>query len=90
MIALTPVCMIELWTSNPTTALGSEVGSGVSAAPDQADGSVRTDLDPETEATFLIGGLRGVGYQWLLDGENVDLVDQLAHLRALTRAHLSP
>lgn len=37
-----------------------------------ADGSVRADLDPEREATMIVGILRGTSYQWLLEPDRVD------------------
>ena len=37
-----------------------------------ADGSVRADLDPEREATMIVGLLRGTSYQWLLEPDRVD------------------
>jgi len=36
------------------------------------DGSVRPELDPEREATMIVGILRGTSYQWLLDPERFD------------------
>lgn len=37
-----------------------------------ADGSVRADLDPQREATMIVGLLRGTSYQWLLEPDRVD------------------
>ena len=36
------------------------------------DGSVRPELDPEQEATMIVGILRGTSYQWLLDPDRFD------------------
>jgi AcrR family transcriptional regulator len=53
------------------------------------DGSVRADVDAAAEAGLMVAGLRGIGYQWLLDPGGFDLVDQLAYLTATTRARLA-
>jgi AcrR family transcriptional regulator len=36
------------------------------------DGSVRPGLDPEQEATMIVGILRGTSYQWLLEPDRFD------------------
>ena len=52
------------------------------------DGSIRPDVSADREAVTIVAGLRGIGYQWLLDPGSFDPVDALEHLRdttALTR-----
>lgn len=41
------------------------------------DGSVRPDLDPGAEAVQLAATLRGLSYQWLLEPDELDVVDAL-------------
>ena len=42
----------------------------------QADGSIRTDVDPGAEATYELGVLRGIAYQRLVD-DRFDVADAL-------------
>lgn len=48
------------------------------------DGSIRADIHPATEAALIISGLRGVGYQWLLDPDRFDPVPALRYLHDTT------
>ena len=52
------------------------------------DGSVRTDVDPAAEAVCIVGGLRGVAYQWALDPDAFDPVAALDYLTRTSRARL--
>jgi AcrR family transcriptional regulator len=58
-------------------------------AKGQRDGSIRRGLAPAREAALVVGGLRGVGYQWLLDPDHFDPVDALAYLHDTTTARLT-
>jgi AcrR family transcriptional regulator len=53
-----------------------------------ADGSVRPGTDPAAEAALIVAGLRGVGYQWLLDGDRFDIVEALSYLQHTTVGRL--
>lgn len=44
------------------------------------DGSVCPDISPELEATAIVAMLRGIGYQWRLDPEQVDPVTAFEHM----------
>jgi AcrR family transcriptional regulator len=55
----------------------------------QRDGSIRTGLSPINEATILVAGLRGIGYQWLLDLRGFDPVPPLTYLHDITRDRLA-
>jgi AcrR family transcriptional regulator len=52
------------------------------------DGSIRADVDAGAEAALIISGLRGIGYQWLLDPERFDPVPALRYLHDTTAARL--
>ena len=52
------------------------------------DGTIRADVSPALEAALIVSGLRGIGYQWLLDPEHFDPVPVLAHLHDATRDRL--
>jgi AcrR family transcriptional regulator len=52
------------------------------------DGSVRDDVDPAAEAGLLVGSLRGLAYEWMLDQERFDLAGSLAYLISTTRTRL--
>lgn len=52
------------------------------------DGSVRPDVDPAAEAVCIVGGLRGVAYQWALDTDAFDPVAALAYLTRVTEFRL--
>lgn len=53
------------------------------------DGSVLPAISARSEATLIIAGLRGIGYQWLLDLEEFDPVSSLAYLHDTTTARLA-
>ncbi|MEM9652931.1 MAG: TetR/AcrR family transcriptional regulator [Actinomycetota bacterium] len=55
----------------------------------QRDGSIRPGLDPDLEGALLVSGLRGIGYQWLLDLRGFDPVPQLQYLHDTTRDRLA-
>lgn len=52
------------------------------------DGSIRGDVDADREGALVVAGLRGIGYQWLIDPEHFDPVDALGYLGATTDARL--
>jgi AcrR family transcriptional regulator len=52
------------------------------------DGSIRPGVDPATEAAAIVGGLRGVAYQWALDGNAFDPVRAFAYLARITEERL--
>jgi len=51
----------------------------------QADGSVRRDLAPETEAKFFLSTGVGLGFQWILNPDNVDFDAELSHWHECTK-----
>jgi AcrR family transcriptional regulator len=52
------------------------------------DGSIHSGVDPAAEAVLIVGGLRGVAYQWSLDADAFDPVGALAYLIRVTEARL--
>ena len=44
------------------------------------DGSVVAGTSPKAEGAAVVGALRGIGYQWLLDPDDVDPSPLLSHL----------
>jgi AcrR family transcriptional regulator len=52
------------------------------------DGSVIAGTSPKAEGAAVVGALRGIGYQWLLDPEDVDPSALLRHLIASTDRRL--
>jgi AcrR family transcriptional regulator len=44
------------------------------------DGSVAAGTSPKAEGAAIVGALRGIGYQWLLDPDDVDPTTLLTHL----------
>jgi AcrR family transcriptional regulator len=52
------------------------------------DGSIRAGVDPVAEAVLIVGGLRGVAYQWALDADAFDPVGALAYLTRVTEDRL--
>jgi AcrR family transcriptional regulator len=52
------------------------------------DGSIRAGIEPAAEAGYVVGGLRGVAYQWALDPEEFDPVEAFAYLTETTRQRL--
>jgi len=55
----------------------------------QTDGSIRRGLVPAREAALVVGGLRGIGYQWLVDPDRFDPVGALAYLHDTTTERLA-
>lgn len=53
------------------------------------DGSIARNVDHAAEATLVIAGLRGIGYQWLLDPDHFDPVPALSYLHATTANRLT-
>ena len=50
-------------------------------------GEIRSDVEPEDEAVIFHGAMRGLGHQWMLDPDSVDLERAYAALiRGLERA----
>lgn len=56
----------------------------------QAGGHIRADIDPDAEAVVIMGALKGVMGQWLLDPERVDLDKAKAALLASLRRSWAP
>jgi AcrR family transcriptional regulator len=54
------------------------------------DGSVRPDISPELEATAAVAMLRGIGYQWRLDPDQIDPVRAFEHAIELLRERWRP
>ena len=52
------------------------------------DGSIRKDIVVDAEAGFIVAGLRGIAYQWVLDEDGFDPVRALKHMVAVTDARL--
>lgn len=48
------------------------------------DGSIRVDANADQEAVLIVAGLRGIGYQWLLDARVIDAVAAIDHLAKTT------
>lgn len=55
----------------------------------QRDGSIRKGPSPDREAELIVAGLRGIGFQWLLDPGSFDPVKALAYLRVTTSDRLA-
>lgn len=53
------------------------------------DGSIGKGRSPDREAALLVAGLRGIGYQWLLDLHGFDPVGPLEYLHDTTRERLA-
>ena len=49
----------------------------------QRDGSITADVDPVVEAAFVVTGMRGIGYQWLLDPDEFDASTSFAHFSGI-------
>ena len=67
-------------------AMRADVASLISKG--RRDGTIRADASPSLEAAMIVAGLRGIGYQWLLDPEHFDPVPVLVHLHTTTRDRL--
>ena len=48
------------------------------------DGSIGEGHSPDREAALIVGALRGLGYQWLLDPQAFEIVEALEFLRDTT------
>ncbi len=55
----------------------------------QRDGSIRKGPSPDREGELIVAGLRGIGFQWLLDPGSFDPVNALAYLSTTTRDRLA-
>ncbi len=55
----------------------------------QRDGSIRKSPSPDREAELFVAGLRGIGFQWLLDPGSFDPVKALTYLRSTTHDRLT-
>lgn len=58
-------------------------------AKGKRDGSIRKGISPDHEAALIVAGLRGIGYQWLLDPESFNPVPALAYLHDTTADRLA-
>jgi AcrR family transcriptional regulator len=54
------------------------------------DGSIGPSIDVAAEAALLVGALRGIGYQWLIDPDRFDPVPPLRYLVDGLPARLAP
>lgn len=54
----------------------------------QRDGSIRKGPSPDREADLFVAGLRGIGFQWLLDPGSFDPVKALRYLRSTSHDRL--
>lgn len=97
---LRAICVISFEAAGPIPSLRQWFSDWLSSYERQAeahlrtgqvDGSVRTDLDPEHEASqFLLTGL-GLVFRWTLDPDGYDLAGQLAAWRSrLEAAYTAP
>jgi len=55
-----------------------------------ATGEISRDIDPEAVAALLNGVYRGIGYQWVMSPESIDLDAALDQLRKLFLRAVSP
>jgi BetI-type transcriptional repressor, C-terminal len=58
-------------------------------AKGKRDGSIRKTISPDAEASLIVAGLRGIGYQWLLDPDNFDPVPALSYFHHTTAERLT-
>ena len=54
-----------------------------------SDGSIAKGTSPTNEAALLVAGLRGIGYQWLIDPDGFEPVGPLSYLHDTTRDRLT-
>ncbi len=54
----------------------------------QRDGSILKGPSPDREGELIVAGLRGVGFQWLIDPDDFDPVKALTYLRNTTHTRL--
>ncbi len=55
-----------------------------------ADGSVRPDAEPATQALLILGVLRGAALQWMVDPAGIDLDAARSEIAATICARLAP
>ena len=55
-----------------------------------AAGLIRNDIQPAAQAALLLGTLRGLAFQWLLDSQAFDLDAAYAELKQNLRRNLTP
>jgi AcrR family transcriptional regulator len=55
-----------------------------------AGGTIRADIDPDAQAAILLGSLRGIAFQWLLDPEGFALDAAYMELKRNLRKTLAP
>ncbi|MEM7275982.1 MAG: TetR/AcrR family transcriptional regulator [Actinomycetota bacterium] len=53
------------------------------------DGSIDKGRSPDKESVLILAGLRGIGFQWLLDLDGFDPVGPLTYLHDTTRDRLT-
>jgi hypothetical protein len=53
-------------------------------------GSVRPDADPDEVAGYVVAGLRGAPFQWLLDPDEFDIDAALGALIKMVKIALAP
>lgn len=53
------------------------------------DRSIRQGLSPSDEAALIVAGLRGIGYQWLLQPDGFDAARAFKHLARATEERLA-
>lgn len=75
---------IQLLHDNFRAAIEKTVRDGIAA------GAIRADVDPSAQAVVLLGTLRGIGFQWLLDSRAFSLDAAYAELKAQLRRSLAP
>ncbi|MFD8778472.1 TetR/AcrR family transcriptional regulator [Streptomyces sp. NPDC059916] len=52
------------------------------------DGTIGSDLDAQREARWVLEGIRGIGFHWLLEPDDYDAVAALTHLIEVVEARL--
>jgi AcrR family transcriptional regulator len=55
-----------------------------------AAGMIRADIDPPAQAALILGALRGIAFQWLLDREAFSLDATYSELKQNLRRSLTP
>lgn len=55
-----------------------------------AAGVIRADIDPAAQAVLLLGALRGIAFQWLLDDEAFELSAAYEELKRNLQRSLAP
>ena len=54
------------------------------------DGSIRPDISPELEAAAIVAMIRGIGYQWRLDPDQIDPVTAFEYAIEILRERWRP